>query len=165
VPHNHVWRLLLTDGWAIVGGTFVVMGLVFLLLGVALTLPIVTAIVGLPFVALGLSFLVGGGALTFWRCERARQTIEVLKGGEAVLGEIVGVHQNLHVTVNGRSPWTVSYRYEVNGETFAGNVTTLSRPDLGKQPGKAVYVLHSKAEPARSTTYPSPYGYYGIYGG
>ena len=162
VPRNYAWRILLTDGWAIVGGTFLIIGAVFFVLGIGLTLGIVTALVGLPFAGLGLSFLVGGGGLMIWRYEQARQTVEVLKDGEAVLGEIVGVHQNLHVRVNGRNPWTVAYRYDVQGRTYGGKVTTLSRPDLGQQPGTGVYVLYSATEPEESTTYPNPYGCYGI---
>ena len=162
VPHNYVWRILFTDGAAIAGGVFLLIGVIFGIVGIGLTVGIVTAFIGLPFAGLGLLFSVGGGAVLIWRYEKARQTIQILRAGEAALGEILEVYQNFHVQVNGRHPWTVVYRYEVDGRMVGGKVTTLSRPDLAQQPWKAVYVLYSPGRPEQSTTYPHPYGYYGI---
>ena len=162
VPRNYAWRILLTDGWGIVGLVFLLLGAVFGIVGLGLIMGIVTALVGLPFAALGVVFVVGGGGILIWRYERAQQTVKVLEEGDAVLGKIAEVYQNWNVQINGRHPWTVVYRYAVSGQEYGGKVTTLSRPDLGQQPGKGVYVLYSGAKPAQSTIYPHPYGYYGV---
>jgi hypothetical protein len=162
VPRNYAWRILFTDGWGITGGVFFLLGAIFGLVGMGLIIGIVTVLIGLPFAGLGVLFLLGGGAVLIWRYEKAQETVEVLREGEATLGEIVEVYQNFHVQVNGRYPWTVVYRYEVNGQGYTGKVTTLSRPDLSQQPGKGVYVLYALSDPGQSTTYPYPYGYYSV---
>ena len=135
VPRQAVWHILSSDGWAISG---------------------------LVFALLGLVFLCGGIAILVWRYQMAHRTVELLREGEATLGEIVSVTQNYHVRVNGRYPWTVEYDYEVDGRLYNGKVTTLSMPDLSQQPGSPVYVLYGPDDPDQSTPYPSPYGYYGL---
>ena len=49
LPRNYVWRILSTDGWAIAAAVFVLMGVIFGLVGGALTISIVAAFVGVPF--------------------------------------------------------------------------------------------------------------------
>jgi hypothetical protein len=157
-----VWRILLSDGWAIAGLVFLLLGAVFGVLGVAMSLATVTAFVGVPFALLGALFLLVGVPLLVWRYQTARRTIEVLRLGQASQGEIVSVHQDYRVRVNGRHPWRLTYRFEVNGRQYDGQVTTLSQPDLNQQPGKPVYVLYMGNNPEQNTLYPSPYGYYGL---
>jgi hypothetical protein len=160
VPRNYTWRILVTDGWAIAGGILLFIGAVFGMVGIGLIIGVVTAFVGLPFAGLGTLLFVAGGALIVWRYGEAQKTVAVLRHGQAVLGEIVEVYKNFHVQVNGRHPWTVVYRYEVGGRGYEGRVTTLSRPNLGRQPGTAVYVLYAQGEPGQSVIYPHPYGYH-----
>ena len=162
VPRQAAWHILSSDGWAISGLVFSLLGLVFVVVGIPLTVSVVAAFVGLPFGGLGLVFLCGGIAVLVWRYQMAYRTVELLREGEATLGEIVSVTQNYHVRVNGRYPWTVGYDYEVDGRLYNGRVTTLSMPDLSQQPGSPVYVLHMRDDPEQSTIYPSPYGYYGL---
>jgi hypothetical protein len=162
VPRGYARRILFTQGGGIVGLVFAILGAVFFPLGVGLSLAVVTLFVGLPFLILGLAFLGVGLGLLAWRYRRAQATVEVLRDGHAVLGEIAQVYENLHVQVNGRFPWTIGYRFEVHGHGYAGRVTTLSRPGLGEQPGKPVYVLYAAGDPEQNTIYPNPYGYYGF---
>ena len=149
VPRNYNWRILLTDGWAIVGGVFSLIGFIF-------------GLVGLPFAALGLLFLTGGMAALVRRYGLAQKTVEVLREGEPALGEILEVYQNFYVQVNGRHPWTIIYHFEVSGQEYEGKVTTLSRPDLRQQPGTQAYVLYAPADPTQNTIYPHPYGYHRV---
>jgi hypothetical protein len=162
VPRNYTWRILLTDGWAIAGGIFGLIGLIFGLVGLGLTFAIVTAFVGLPFAGLGFLFFAGGMAALIWRYGYAQSTVAVLREGEPALGEILEVYQNFHVQVNGRHPWTIIYRFEASGQEHEGKVTTLSRPDLRQQPGARAYVLYAPADPTQNTIYPHPYGYHRV---
>ena len=162
VPRNYVWRLLMTDGWAITAGIFVLIGGIFGLVGGALTISIVAAFVGLPFVGVGLLLLVPGGLILVWRAGGAQTTAEVLRSGDAALGRIVSVDQNYHVQINGRFPWSLVYQFEAAGEPHEGKVTTLSQPDLSRQAGRPVYVLYARDDPERNTIYPHPYGYHGL---
>ncbi len=155
---NYVWRILSCDGWAITGGVFLLLGAIFGAVGIGLTLGIITAFVGLPFAGLGVLMLAAGGGLVAWRSREAQRTVEVLKTGEAVLGQMVAVYQNLNVRVNGRHPWTAEYRYVVDGRPYEGKVVTLVQPDPRQQAGKEVYVLYQPGRPEQSTIYPHPYG-------
>jgi hypothetical protein len=150
----------LTDAGAIGGGGFTLLGAIFGLVGIGLLIPVVTAFVGLPFVLLGGVFLAVGVPLLVWRYRQAEQKMEVLRTGTAVLGEIVDVYQSYHVRINGRYPWRILYRFEAGGREYEGKVSTLSRPDLGQQPGKPVYVLYARDDPERNALYPHPYGYH-----
>ena len=162
IPKKVISRMLLTDAGSITGGIFLLMGAIFFVVGIALVIPIITLPVGLPFAGLGFIFLVVGGTLFYWRYENARQTVELLRDGQAALGEITHVAQNYHVRVNNRYPWVIQYQFKVHGQTYQGKLSTLSQPDLSQQPGKKVYVLYQLDDPKKSTLYPSPYGYYGL---
>ena len=63
VPRNYAWRILLTDGWGIAGLVFLLLGAIFGIVGLGLTLGIVTALGGLPLAGLGALFLAGGGGM------------------------------------------------------------------------------------------------------
>ncbi|MBN1956550.1 MAG: DUF3592 domain-containing protein [Anaerolineae bacterium] len=162
VPGNYAWRVLSTDGGAIGATVFSLLGAIFAIVGGILTISVVAIFVGLPFAALGTVFLLIGIPLLITRYEQAQQTVQVLQHGEAVLGQIVDVHQNYHVRINGRSPWIVTYQFEASGRQYQGKVSTLSRPDLGQQPGQPIYVLYQPNDPQQNTSYPYPYGYYDL---
>jgi membrane protein implicated in regulation of membrane protease activity len=162
VPRRALWHIMSSDYWADVGLILSLFGLVFALISIPVAVSLVTTCVGLPFLGLGLLLLCVGIAVLVGRCSMAQQTVEVLRQGEGVVGEIVSVVQNYQVSVNGRHPWTVEYDYEVEGRRYGAEVNTLSRPDLSKEPGSRVYVLFMRDDPSQSTIYPSPYGYYGF---
>ena len=162
IPKKVMSRMLLTDGGMISGGVFILVGGIFFVVGVPLTIAVVTAFVGLPFAGLGFLFLAGGAGLCYWRYSHAQQTVDLLRDGQAALGEITHVTQNFHVQVNGRYPWVIQYTYKVHGQSYQGKLSTLSQPDLSQQPGKTVYVLYQQDDPEKSTLYPSPYGYFGL---
>jgi membrane protein implicated in regulation of membrane protease activity len=162
VPGGYARRILFTQATGIVGLVFAILGAVFFPLGLALSLAVVTLAVGLPFLVLGVAFLAVAWLLLGSRYRKAQATVEILRSGQAALGEITQVYENLHIQVNGRFPWTIGYRFEVHGHGYAGRVTTLSRPGLAEQPGKPVYVLYRADDPGQNTIYPNPYGYYGF---
>lgn len=159
LPRYYILRILFTDSAGIVGFILGFIGTIFFIVGAALIIGVVTAFIGLIFAALGGLFLLGGGILLTLRLQNAQQTVSVLRGGEAVLGEITDVYENIHVQVNGRFPWTILYRFKLDGREYANKVTTLSRPGWQQQPGKTVYVLYMPDQPEVNTIYPNPYGY------
>lgn len=156
VSDSYAWRMLGGDGAAIVGGVFLFIGVIFLLIGFPMILALVTAMVGIPFALLGLMFTVGGGLLFYKRYQYARTTVRVLREGEATLGTITELNQNLNVQVNGRNPWAISYEYSVNGRPYPGQLTTLNYPGSHLQVGKQVCVLYLPARAEASSIYPHP---------
>lgn len=162
IPNKVLNRMLLTDAGVITGGIFLLIGAIFFMVGMALVIPIITLPVGLPFAGMGFIFLIVGGILFYWRYENARQTVRILRDGQAALGEISNVSQNYYVRVNNRHLWVIQYQFKVHGKIYQGKLSTLSQPDLSQQPGKAVYVLYQQDDPVKNTLYPSPYGYYGL---
>jgi hypothetical protein len=162
IPGKVMSRMLLTDAGVISGGIFILIGAIFFIVGIALVLPIITLPVGLPFVVLGFVFLIIGIILFLWRFHFARQMVDILRDGQAALGEITEVTQNYHIRINHRYPWIIYYRFKVHGHDYQGRLSTLSQPDLSQQPGKSVYVLYQQQDPEKNTLYPNPYGYYGL---
>ena len=156
VADSYAWRLMLADGWAVVGLVFLLLGAIFTLVGAALTLGIITALVGLPFLVMGLGFLAVGGALASSRLTAARQTVRVLREGQATDGTIASVEQNLNVRVNGRNPWTITYQFRAGGQQQEGRVTTLNVPGANLQPGRTAYVLYLPQSPQYNSLYPHP---------
>jgi membrane protein implicated in regulation of membrane protease activity len=158
-PKNFVWRALGADGGAIVGFVFSLLGGIFTILGLGLSIAVITLIVGIPFLLMGLVFLGIGLVLSVTRYQAARRSLEVLQRGEAVRGEVVDLHQNLNVQINGQNPWTIIYRFQLNGNDIVGKVTTLSFPGIRQRPGSPVYVLFLPEDPTQNSIYPSPHGY------
>ncbi len=156
IAQNYAWRLMFTDGWSIGALVFLILGVVFLPLGLILTLAIVTAFVGIPFAILGIGFLVAGGILGWRRYQEMQAVVDVLRVGEAALGQITSVEQNYHVEVNGRNPWKIKYQYPYAGQTYSGEVSTLNTPGAVLQAGKPAYVLYLPGNPARNSLYPHP---------
>jgi hypothetical protein len=156
ISDNYAWRLLLTDGWAIVAFVFGLLGAIFTLVGTILTLGIITAFVGIPFAGLGLLFLGGAGTVAFWRYQEAQKIIAVLRAGEAVEGQIVQVEENLNVQINQRHPWTIRYQFRVGGQAYEGRVSTLNVPGRELRPGKRACVLYLPNAPVQNMLYPHP---------
>ena len=156
IANRYIWRLLCSDGWAIAAFVLLLLGAIFTLVGIALTLGIVTAFVGLPFDALG-SVLLGAGILIAgWRYQDAQKTLEVLRVGEAVEGQIAAVDENLQVRINMSHPWVIHYQFSLDGQTYAGQVSTLNPPGAALQPGQPAYVLFLPHAPGRNVLYPHP---------
>jgi hypothetical protein len=156
ISQNYIWRLLSTDGGAIVAFVFGLLGAIFTFVGFILTIAIVTAFVGIPFGVLGLIFLVVGGGVGRSRYQTMQRTVEVLKNGQAAAGQIVNVEENLYVTVNQRHPWTITYQFRVGEQEHQGKVTTLNVPGASLQPGKKAWVLYLPEAPEHNTLYPHP---------
>jgi len=154
LPGNYVWRMLPTDGWSILAFVFTLLGGIFTVVGFALTVSIVTAFVGIPFLFIGLPFLGAGIAVAAWRYRQAQQVLQVLRIGEAVLGQITDTSERTYITINERHPWTISYRFQIDGSEYIGAATTLRTPDWRHQPGQAVWVLYLPDNPMQNTIYP-----------
>jgi hypothetical protein len=101
-------------------------------------------------------FLTGGGAALYYSYQKAQKTIQVLREGEAVEGQIVNLEQNYNVRINTRHPWIISYRFSANGQAYQGRVSTLNTPTEALQPGKTVCVLYLQNAPEHNALYPHP---------
>lgn len=156
ISPKYAWRLLYSDGAAIAALVFVLLGLIFGLVGAGLTLGILTAFVGIPFLLLGILFLGAGAGLLAWRYQAVQRVVSVLRDGEATRGEIVDVQPNYSVRINGRNPWIIRYRFQANGVSQEGKVSTLNEPGQQLQQGRAVCVLYLPGTPQYSSIYPHP---------
>jgi hypothetical protein len=155
ISDSYGWKLMRGDGWVVASSVFILLGAIFGVVGLGLTIGIVTAFVGIPFVLLGMLFFGGGGAIIYWRYQEAQKTLRVLRTGQAVKGQIISVEQNTSVEINGRHPWRIAYRFDANGRTHEGHMTTLNTP-FQLQPGKPFCVLYLPNAPTYNTLYPHP---------
>ncbi len=156
ISDSYAMKLMSSDGWAISSLIFFILGIVFAPLGLILTLVVVTAFVGLPFLLLGGIFLLVSTPILLQRYRLSQQQVQVLKMGEATLGHLTSLKENYSVQVNGRHPWSIEYQYELNGQDYHGQVTTLNPPGSQLQPGRQVYVLYLNDNPTISSLYPHP---------
>jgi hypothetical protein len=155
ISENYVWRLMMQDGWLVSAGVFVLIGGIFTVTGGGLTLGIITAFVGIPFIGLGLLFLFGGLAVAYWRYQIATKAVNVLRHGRAIEGEITGLDENVNVRINGRTPWTIYYKFGLDGQDYEGKVSTLNTP-WATQPGQPAVVLYLPDAPENNQLYPHP---------
>ncbi|MBI5842803.1 MAG: hypothetical protein HZB19_22145 [Chloroflexi bacterium] len=153
---NYAWKLALSDAWTVASLVFLLLGGIFTLTGIPLTLGIITSFVGFPFLGLGLIFLAAGGVIFNKGFKKARTTVKVLREGQSVLGQINSVEMNFAVRVNGRHPWTIKYAFQAAGNNYEGQVTTLEKPNLSIQGGKSAYVLYLPDAPENNALYPHP---------
>ena len=156
ISNQYAWRLMLTDGWSIAAFVFSLMGVIFGMVGGGLTLGVVTAFVGIPFLAFGLAWFALGVSLLVWRYNKTIKIVEVLRDGVAVRGEVVDVQENYSVRINQRHPWVIRYQFQSNGQTFTGEVSTISPAGRDFQTGNAVSVLYLPADPQWNCIYPHP---------
>jgi hypothetical protein len=156
ISDNYRWKLMLADTWCQAAFVFVPLGAIFTFLGFALTVGIITAFVGLPFLGLGLVFLGGGGYLLYWRYRDIMKSVNILRNGQAVLGQVTEASTNYTVTVNGHNPLTIGYSFQAGGREYQNSLTTLNHLDLQFQPGKSVCVLYLPEAPEYSSLYPHP---------
>jgi hypothetical protein len=154
ISNSYVWRLLSTDGWSIAALVFGLLGGIFSLVGVGLTLGIITAFVGIPFLLLGLVFLGIAGGVLVWRYKETQKVVNVLRVGEATRGTIVETQENFSIRINGRYPWVIRYQFQVNGESYEGMVSTLNPVGEKLQVGKAVCILYLQTAPQWNSIYP-----------
>lgn len=156
VSDNYFWRLFWQDAWTISASIFALLGAIFTMVGGGLTLGIITAFVGIPFLGLGLLFLGGGGYVMYWRYQLAQNAVNVLRLGQATEGEITGLDANTSVTVNGRTPWTIYYKFNLDGKDYEGSVGTLNDPSFALQQGSPAVVLYLPDKPENNQLYPHP---------
>jgi hypothetical protein len=156
ISDKYIWRLLLTDGWAIFASVFVLLGVIFGMVGAGLTIGIITAFVGIPILLLGIAFLGAGVGVIIWRYQGAQKVVNVLRDGEATHGQVVEVQEDYSVSIDGRHPWGIRYQFQAGGQNHEGKVTTLNQPGSQLQVGKAICVLYLSTDAKWSSIYPHP---------
>ena len=141
------------EGAAIGGGILVLIGGIFALVSCPLLISLAAAPVGIPFMLIGAGMLLGGGGLVAWRYQTARRVEQALAEGPAALGEITSVEQNYSVTINGRSPWIIAYRFQAGGQEYTGSLQSLDPPGPRFQAGVPAYVVYNQDDPRLNTLY------------
>lgn len=156
ISNRYVWKLLWGDGWAVTALVFLILGGVFTIVGILLTVMVVTAFVGIPFLGIGLLFLLAGLGLGVWRHRVKSKLVEVLRNGQVVPGEIESLTVNHLVRVNHQHPWTICYRFIAQGVPRHGEVITLTPPGDAYREGSAAWVLYLPESPEHNSIYPHP---------
>lgn len=156
ISNSFAWRWLLSDGWSITALVFIILGGSFTVTGLGLIAGIITAIIGIPFALLGIAFLGGGLGVAYWRYQMAHNALKVLRHGQSTRGEITSVEPNYNVRVNGRNPWTIGYRFTLDGKEYTGTVNTLNTPNPQVAPGNPTAILYLSDDPKYNGIYPHP---------
>lgn len=134
---------------SIFGGVGLVLGLVFIPVGLASGI--------LVFLILGPLFLlvfggIGFGALA-WGQRRSKRLLQALEEGVSAPGRIEEIYVDESVQVNGRSPWKVRYAFEAGGVRYDGAQQMWNR-DPALVPGTQVHVVYMPNDPGVNSVYP-----------
>ena len=104
MPDNFIWLRLGSDALSVTAGILLFMGAIFGVVGFALTISLVAIFVGLPFLGLGLFFLLFAVPTLINRYQNARQTEEILRNGQAALGQVENLRVNYSVAITTSTP-------------------------------------------------------------
>lgn len=156
ISNRYAWRILSSDGLSVASFVFLLLGATFSLVGLGLILGGITAFVGIPFLLSGFVFLGIGAVLLGSRYQKAQKVVNVLREGDSTVGQVTDLRENTSVSVNGRSPWIITYQFQFNGQTFTSKVSTLNQPGPQLQVGKAVRILYLAADAHWSSIFPHP---------
>ncbi len=154
ISNSYGLKLMMTDGWFIGAAIIGFIGGVFTIVGIVLTVLVITAFVGIPFLLLGLGMFGGGVGVVAWRYGKTQKILEVMRNGFSNEGRIVSVEMNTMVQVNGRNPWTITYEFPSSNGSLQGSVSTLNTPSL--RPDQRVCVLYLPQTPEHNVLYPHP---------
>ncbi len=157
VPPDYIRGLLLSSGWVISAGILSLLGFIFAILGLMLTVVFslvgLNVPVGLSFVGVGVLLLIVGLPILLWRYIAARQMAKVFGLGEVTSGNVINVQQKRSVRVNRQHPWVISYQFRTVGREYSGHHITFNLPNASLKPGQLVYVLYLERNPERNTLY------------
>lgn len=97
----------------------------------------------------GLFAMIGGG-LALFGLNRLHKISTLWRSGEEAVGRIEHVERNRSVRVNGKSPWVVTYAYEVFGQTYTGESSSFEPKLRYAQRGQPVAVVFDPNKPEKS---------------
>jgi hypothetical protein len=107
----------------------------------------------LPFVFSILGIVFGGFGWTFIviLLRKVRRELHLLRTGTITVGEITGFDTDPQVTINGRHPCYLKYRYEVAGHRYHGQSPDLPLRIEGKwNNGDKITVIYDPRSPEQS---------------
>ncbi len=146
-------REFLSTAAGVVGLILSILGLVFTIVGAALTAALWPFPIGIVFLAVGGPIATAGHGLVSLRLGAVRRRERLLREGLESWGTIITLAQNVGVRINGRHPWVVRYRYEVDGQEHEGRESMMDLPD-GYHPGATVAVMYDPSQTVISTLKP-----------
>ncbi len=134
-------REFLSSGVGVAGLVLAILGTVFTLVGFGLAMFVRAQVLGIVFLCVGSANLTVAVLLVMSRLGTLRQRARLLESGYETPGTIVEFAENPLVRVNGRRPWVVRYRYEVEGREHRGSETMMD-PPVGYAVGASVVVMY-----------------------
>ncbi len=142
-------REFLCTATGVVGLVLSILGTVFTTTGLVLAALVRPHVIGVVFLCVGVGVLAVGSVLVMCRRAVLRWRARLQEQGLEARGTVTEVVQNPFVRVNGRHPWVVRYRYDVQGRTCHGS-EAMMEPDPEYRAGATVVVMVDPARVERS---------------
>jgi hypothetical protein len=142
-------RELMSTATGVVGLILSILGVVFCTVGTVMTVVLWPFPIGIVFLTVGSVLATPGLVLVSLRLAAMRRRERLLRDGLESRGVIIVLTQNMSVRVNGRCPWVVRYRYEVDGHEHEGRESMMDLPD-GYQVNATVTVVYDPDHAGRS---------------
>ncbi len=134
---------------AIFAGVGAFVGIILTTVSISTGEPLLAGI-GLPISLLFV--LIGGIALWLGR-RRSSRLLHALTDGIPANGTVEEVYLDTTISMNGRSPWRVSYSFVAGGIPQEGSARTFHRSAL-MQAGDPVFVVYDANNPGVNSLYP-----------
>lgn len=156
LPKGYKWRMFVTNSViTLVGGIFLMVGLpigiIFTILGVTLPGMWLFIVIG---GGLGSIFTLLGGGMLYFGIQEALNKIHPYEHGQATVGEVIDIHKDYSISINGRNPWRVNYSFKVHGHPYEGKGLSWKFDPKTQAVGNKVYVLYIVDDPDQNVIYP-----------
>ena len=107
-----------------------------------------------PLALLTLIFPLLGGLLLFFAIRSNRREIRAFVHGVPTLAKVVSVGEDGSTSIHGKHPFVVSYEFKVDGEAYAGSLSSMLHLDLEEfLAADEVVALYDPQRPQINTLY------------
>lgn len=135
-----------------VGGLFTLVASVFIITGLGVVLSGNSQ--GWAFTLFPLIHLTVGLGLLRYALKTRNRRRSVIESGLETVATIESIGLNRKVSVNGRNPYKMTYRFEVDGVSYTGKRSTMSHAITEHNLHDRIWVLYDPQDPSRSVEWP-----------
>lgn len=133
------------------GGIFGAVGLVFTVIGAGV---LISGDLGGLLFMWPILFAIGGGYLVRRTLRRVNQRHRVAAHGTPAIAEITELGWQRNLSINGRNPYRMRWRFTVDERVYLGEATTM-RPSVAVHDvGDRIWIVHDPDDPNSNVEWP-----------
>jgi len=155
LPKGYKQRVFLKNSpLSLIGGIFFIVGLPFTIIFPLVSFFTQEWLFLIMGCGLGGLFVALGAGMLLFGIRSGLNKIRPYELGQATVGEIIDIHRDYSMMVNGRNPWRIYYQFETSTTPYEGSVLTWQNAERTHKVGNRVYVLYMLENPDQNALYP-----------